>query len=100
MTSRLSPNASDRVSFEGDGEFLRTVRSRVHAALGGQQAAGDRRLQRKAALILVWFFGSFVLLLSATSFWLQMALWFSYGLAAIATGLMAYLARRRKARTA
>ncbi len=86
MTSRLSPNSSDRVSFEGDGEFLRTVRSRVHAALSGQQAAGDRRLQRKAALILVWFFGSFVLLLSVTSFWLQMALWFSYGLAASAVG--------------
>jgi linoleoyl-CoA desaturase len=86
MTSQLPPNGSERVSFDGNGEFLRTVRSRVHLALGGKDAAGDRRLQRKAVLILVWFFGSFVLLLSVTSVWLQMALWFSYGLAASAVG--------------
>ena len=86
MTTHRPPVGPERVSFDGDGEFLRTVRSRVRLALDGKDAAGDRRLQRKAALILVWFFASFILLLSVTSLWLQLALWFSYGLAASAVG--------------
>jgi linoleoyl-CoA desaturase len=86
MTPNHSTGGPERVSFDGDGEFLRTVRARVHLALGGKHAAGDARLQRKAALILVWFFGSFILLLSVTPVWLQYALWFSYGLAASAVG--------------
>lgn len=86
MTSRFPPNGLERVSFDSDGDFLRAVRSRVHLALGDQKPAGDRRLQRKAVLILAWFFASFILLLSVRPVWLQMALWFSYGLAASAVG--------------
>ena len=75
-----------RVAFDGTGEFLKTVHARVHDALEGHASGGDPRLQRKAALITVWFLGSFVLLLSVKSAWLQLILCFSYGLSASAVG--------------
>lgn len=75
-----------RVVFDGSGEFLQTVRARVNAALTGRAATGDPRLVRKAALILLWFLGSFVLLLSVKSGWLQLIFCVSYGLAASALG--------------
>ena len=76
----------ERVVFEGPGEFLSTVRARVRDSLAGRAAGGDPRLQRKAALVAVWFLGSFILMLSARSVWLQLALCFSYALAASAVG--------------
>lgn len=75
-----------RVVFDGSGEFLQTVRARVRDILAGHALAGDPRLLRKAALVLVWFLGSFVLLLSTKSGWLQLMLCVSYGLAASAVG--------------
>ena len=76
----------ERVVFDGTGEFLKTVRARVRDALAGHAPGADPRLQRKAALIMVWFLGSFVLMLSVQSVWLQLILCFSYGLAASAVG--------------
>src|ERR1700687_860179 len=84
--SAQSKYRSGRVVFDGTGEFLKTVRARVHDALEGHAPGGDPRLQRKAALITVWFLGSFVLLLSVKSAWLQLVLCVSYGLAASAVG--------------
>lgn len=75
-----------RVVFDGSGEFLQTVRARVCEVLAGSAPAGDPRLIRKAALVLVWFVGSFVLMLSVKSGWLQLLLCISYGLAASAVG--------------
>ena len=75
-----------RVVFDGSGEFLQTVRARVRDALAGHAPAGDPRLLRKAALVMAWFLGSFVLLLSTRSGWLQLMLCVSYGLAASAVG--------------
>ena len=72
--------------FGGTGDFLTTVRARVHDALDGQVPHSDPRLHRKAALIAAWFLVSFVLMLSVKSAWLQIALCFSYGLAASAVG--------------
>jgi linoleoyl-CoA desaturase len=72
--------------FGGTGEFLSTVRARVHDALGGRAPRSDPRLHRKAILIAVWFLGSFALMLSVKSAWLQLMLCFSYGLAASAVG--------------
>ncbi len=77
---------SERVVFDGGGDFLKTVRARVDVALAGHAPGGDPRLLRKAALVMVWFLGSFILLLSAHSAWLQLFLCFSYGLAASAVG--------------
>jgi len=76
----------ERVVFDGEGEFLKTVRARVHEALQGHAPAGDPRLLHKAGLIMVWFLGSFALLLTVKSGWLQLLLCFSYGLAASAVG--------------
>ena len=76
----------ERVVFDGRGDFLSTVRTRVHETLAGHAAGGDPRLLRKAALIMVWFLGSFALLLTVKSGWLQLLLCFSYGLAASALG--------------
>jgi linoleoyl-CoA desaturase len=75
-----------RVAFDGSGEFLQTVRSRVGEVLAGKAPAGDPRLVRKAAFILVWFLGSFVLMLSAKSVLVQLILSISYGMAASAVG--------------
>ena len=72
--------------FDGSGEFLKTVRARVQTSLEGQTAEGDRKLQGKAAIIILWFSASFVLLVSVESAWLQTILCVSYGLAASAVG--------------
>jgi len=82
----LSKYERERVVFDGTGEFLNTLRVRVHETLDGRPPGGDPRLLRKAALITVWFAGSFILLLSVKSGWLQLLLCFSYGLAASALG--------------
>jgi linoleoyl-CoA desaturase len=76
----------ERVVFDGTGEFLKTVRARVHETLEGHTPGGDPRLLRKAALITVWFIGSYAVLLSVKSGWLQLAFCVSYGLAASAVG--------------
>lgn len=83
MQSQCRP---ERVVFDGGGEFLKTVRTRVQDALAGRAPGADPRLQRKAALIAVWFLGSFILMLSVKSALLQLILCFSYGLAASAVG--------------
>jgi linoleoyl-CoA desaturase len=79
-------SATERVSFSGTGDFLKTVRERVQKNLSGSPARGDRRLQLKAVLILIWFFASFILLLNAGLMWLQILLCLSYGIAASAVG--------------
>lgn len=79
-------NRRERIVFDGTGEFLTTVRARVHETLRGQALGGDPRLHRKAVLIAFWFLGSFALMLSVKSAWLQVAFCFSYGLAACAVG--------------
>jgi len=76
----------ERVVFDGTGEFLKTVRARVQDVLGGHAPRGDPRLLRKAAFVTVWFLGSFALLLSVNSAWLQLVFCFSCGLAASAVG--------------
>jgi linoleoyl-CoA desaturase len=65
---------------------MSTVRERVTGALPAVQQKGDPRLKRKSALVAVWFLGSFILLLTIHSVWLQLALCLSYGLAASAVG--------------
>jgi len=77
---------SNCVAFDGAGDFLKTVRARVHDALETGQLKGCPCLQRKAVLVALWFAGSFVLLFCIKSVWLQAALCFSYGLAASAVG--------------
>jgi linoleoyl-CoA desaturase len=77
---------TERVVFDGTGEFLKTVRARVHETLAGDAPGGDPRLLRKAVLVMAWFLASFVLLLSVKSGWLQLVLCLSYGLAASAVG--------------
>ena len=84
--SGQSKDRPERIVFDGTGEFLTTVRARVREALAGHASGGDPRLLRKAAFITVWFLGSFALLLSVKSAWLQLILCFSYGLAASAVG--------------
>jgi len=81
-----SRHRSNCVAFDGSGEFFHTVRARVHAALETGQLKGAPCLQRKALLVAAWFLGSFVLLLSVRSVWLQVLLCISYGLAASAVG--------------
>ena len=78
--------AQERVTFDGSGEFLRTVRARVQIKLAGQAPTGCRQLQVKAAITVLWYLGSFAALLSVHATWLQIALCMSYGLAASAVG--------------
>ena len=85
MGEQLTPLPA-RVVFDGSGEFLQTVRARVRDSLGGHAPTGDPRLLRKAALVMAWFLGSFVLMLASKSGWLQLMLCVSYGLAASAVG--------------
>ncbi|HEY0265744.1 MAG TPA: hypothetical protein VGC16_03275, partial [Rhizomicrobium sp.] len=62
------------------------MRERVGQALAGASAKGDPRLQRKAALVAVWFLASFIAMLCVSQTWLQLLLCVSYGLAASAVG--------------
>jgi len=82
----LSKQRMSCVAFDSGGEFLKTVRGRVHAALESGQLKGCPCLQRKALLVTAWFLGSFVLMLLVKSVWLWALLCFSYGLAASAVG--------------
>ena len=77
---------SSCVVFDGAGDFLKTVRTRVHEALATGKLKGDPSLQRKSVLVAVWFLASFALLFCVRSVWLQAALCLSYGLAASAVG--------------
>ena len=74
------------VAFDGGGDFLKTVRARVHEALESGQLKGCPCLQRKALLVAAWFLASFVLMLCVKSVWLWALLCISYGLAASAVG--------------
>jgi len=67
--SPLKQRASS-VAFDGSGDFLKTVRARVHEALETGQLKGCPCLQRKALLVAAWFLGSFVLMLCVKSVWL------------------------------
>ena len=80
----------DRLSktavFKESGEFLSVVRTRVDSHFGGRSRRGDPRLYRKAAMIGVWFVGSYCFLLAARVAWLQILLCISYALAACGLG--------------
>jgi linoleoyl-CoA desaturase len=82
----LLKQRTNSVAFDSGGEFLKTVRGRVHAALESGQLKGCPCLQRKALLVAAWFAASFVLMLLVKSVWLWALLCFSYGLAASAVG--------------
>ncbi len=75
-----------RVIFDGAGDFLKTVRTRVHEALATGAHRQNARIQHKAIFVAVWFVASFVLMLTVKSAWLQAILCFSYALAASAVG--------------
>jgi linoleoyl-CoA desaturase len=75
-----------RVTFDGAGDFLKTVRTRVHDALAAGTRGPNAGIQRKAALVAVWFIASFAAMLTMKSAWLQLAFCFSYALAASAVG--------------
>jgi linoleoyl-CoA desaturase len=77
---------SKPVIFKGNSLFFKTLRARVDEHFGGRNRRDDPRLVRKAAIILVWFFGSYALLLTAHTGWTQLLLCFSYALAACAMG--------------
>lgn len=80
-------SAPPPVIFDGSGAYLRAVRGEVAEALAGRRPTGDPRLQRKAAFIALLFLGSYALLLSVHSIWLQLPLCVVCGLAACAIGL-------------
>jgi len=58
-------NGPQRIAFDAEGDFLKTVRARVHEALQGCAPRGNPRQLRKAAFIAVWFLASFALMLAA-----------------------------------
>ena len=47
----MSQYGPERVVFDGETEFLKIVRARVHAALDGADPRGNPRQIRKAALV-------------------------------------------------
>ena len=75
-----------RPVFNGGDDFIKTVRIRVDEHFAGRKRCDDPRLHRKAALIGLWFIGSYALILAAEPLWLQMLLCVSYALATAAMG--------------
>lgn len=75
-----------RPRFAEESPFRRTLNARVRAHLAGQRAAGDPRLHRKAALILLWFFASYGLMLTGLGWAVTVMAALSWGLAASAVG--------------
>ncbi|HEU0161051.1 MAG TPA: acyl-CoA desaturase [Rhizomicrobium sp.] len=86
MNIPVRPCGPERIVFDAEGDFLRTVRARVHETLQGCAPRGNPRQLRKAAFITVWFLGSFALMLAVTPLWLELLLAASWGLAASAVG--------------
>src|SRR5262245_26002142 len=84
--SARSNYPSTPVVFTGSNDFLKTLRTRADAYFAGRSRRGDPRLYRKAAVVGVWFTGSYVLLLTTSSVWVQLVLCLSYALAACALG--------------
>lgn len=62
------------------------VRGQVNCALAPHLQKGNSTFWRKSIIVIGWFLVSFCLMLSARSFWLQLACCLSYGLAASAVG--------------
>ena len=62
------------------------MRNRVNGHFAGAQRCDDPRLYRKAAIVVLWFSVSYVLMLTTTSAALQILLCVSYALAAGAWG--------------
>ena len=77
---------SGKIVFTGPPEFFKTLRARVDEHFAGGARRDDSRMQRKAAIIVVWFVGSYVLLLNASSGLSQLALCISFAVAACALG--------------
>ena len=77
---------SGKIVFTGPPEFFKTLRARVDEHFAGGARRDDPRMQRKAAIIVVWFVGSYVLLLNASSGLSQLALCISFAVAACALG--------------
>jgi linoleoyl-CoA desaturase len=75
-----------RLDFTGAGDFLKTVRLRVDDHFAGRCRRDDPRLQRKAVIVVVWFFASYALCLTVRAPVTQMLLCISYALAAAAVG--------------
>ena len=86
QVGRNEQEGSACVTFDGAGDFLPTVRSRVNGALSAHLQKGNPIFWRKAGIVAGWFLASFILMLSAKSLWLQLAFALSYGLAASAVG--------------
>src|SRR5690606_10548119 len=82
----VRPRGPERIAFDAEGDFLRTVRARVQDALQGCAPRGHPRQLRKAAFIAIWFLVSFALMLAAGPLWLELVLAASWGLAASAVG--------------
>lgn len=75
-----------RLTFNGGGNFMKTVRARVDTYFDGAKRRDDPRLQRKALVIGLWFLMSYGLLLTIKISWVQALLCVSYALAAAAMG--------------
>jgi linoleoyl-CoA desaturase len=81
MTSS-SQHLSKPLGFRNEGIFLRTVRGRVDRALTNCGRT-DKKLFRKAAVIVAWFFASYLLFILVRGGW-QILACISLGLAACA----------------
>ena len=85
-TATAVNGAANRLVFRPRGAFLTTLRTRIDEHFGDRPRGDYARLHRKAAIIAVWFVGSYVLLLTLQSGWKQLLLCISYALAASALG--------------
>ena len=75
-----------QLAFGSADEFIKTVRRRVDEHFDGDKCRGDMRLYRKGAIIALWFFASYVLLLTVRVPALQILFCISYAFAAGAVG--------------
>ena len=75
-----------QLAFGTKDDFIKTLRGRVDAHFAGRKCRGDVRLYRKGLIIALWFFASYVLLLTVRVPALQILLCISYAFAAGAVG--------------
>jgi linoleoyl-CoA desaturase len=82
----LDRSESSKVTFRGSSEFFKTLRGRVDEHFAGRPRRDDPRFYRKAALVLAWFFTSYVVALFSRDGAFQLLGCLSFSLAACALG--------------
>ncbi len=86
QTLVIAIDKTTKIPDKGRGNFIRVLRARVDEHFAGRNRRDDRRLYLKSAIVLIWFFVSFGMLLASSNSAFQLLLCLSTAFAACGVG--------------